>query len=78
MKTISVTAHFDGEHIQLDEPLNLEPNTKLMVTVLSGNNAERDQWLQFSLQGLARAYADDEESYSLSDIRVPNPAYDRE
>ena len=76
MKTISVTAHFDGEHIQLDEPLDLEPNTKLIVTVLS-EDTEREEWLRFSLQGLARAYADDEESYSLSDIRVSNPAYDR-
>ena len=25
MKTISVTAHFDGEHIRLDERLGLEP-----------------------------------------------------
>lgn len=77
MKTISVTGHFDGKHIQLDEPLDLEPNTKLMVTVLSEQNTKRDEWLRFSLQGLARAYSDDEESYDLSDIEVPNPDYDR-
>ena len=77
MKTVSVTAHFDGKHIQLDEPLNLAPNVKLMVTVLPKQDSEREEWLQFSLQGLARAYADDEESYDLSDIKVPNPAYDR-
>lgn len=76
MKTVSVTAHFDGKNIQLDEPLDLAPNTKLMVTVLS-EDAEREEWLQFSLQGLARAYAADEESYDLSDIKVSNPAYDR-
>ena len=78
MKTVSVTAHFDGKTIQLDEPLDLAPNTKLMVTVLSEQDAEREEWLQFSSQGLARAYADDEESYDVSDVKVPNPAYERE
>ena len=77
MKTVSVTAHFDGKQIQLDEPLNLAPNAKLMVTVLSEQDSEREEWLRFSLQGLARAYADDEESYDLSDIKVPNPVYER-
>ncbi len=77
MKTVSVTAHFDGQHIQLDEPLDLAPNTKLMVTVLSSQDFERHAWLQVSLQGLARAYSDDEEDYDLSDIKVHNPAYDR-
>lgn len=35
MKTISVTARFDGKHIVLDEPLELAPNTQLIVTVSS-------------------------------------------
>lgn len=34
MKTVSVTAHFDGERIQLDEPLELERDTKLIVIVV--------------------------------------------
>ena len=33
--TQSIPAHFDGEHILLDEPVELKPNTKLIVTVLS-------------------------------------------
>jgi len=76
MKTVSVTAHFDGQHIQLDEPLDLAPNTKLMVTVLS-EDAEREAWLKVSARGLARAYADNEEGYDSSDIKMPNPDYDR-
>jgi hypothetical protein len=39
MDTISITAHFDGERILLDEPIELEPNTKLIVTVLPKNDA---------------------------------------
>jgi hypothetical protein len=31
---VTVKAHFDGQQIQLDEPVELKPNTKLLVTVL--------------------------------------------
>ena len=75
MKTISVTAHFDGEHILLDEPLDLEPNEKLIVTILPEQDTEREVWHQLSKESLARAYADEEE-YSLDDIETPNPAYE--
>lgn len=64
MKTVSVTAHFDGKHIQLDEPLELEPNTKLMVTVLSGHDDDRLAWQQLSAQGLENAYSENEEEYT--------------
>jgi hypothetical protein len=29
MKTVALTAHFDGEKFQLDEPCQLEPNARL-------------------------------------------------
>ena len=77
MKTVSVTAHFDGEHIKLDEPLNLEPNTKLMVTVLSVQDDERFLLARAFCGGLASAYSEDEEEYSVSDLKVVNPAYER-
>lgn len=83
MKTVSVTAHFDGERIRLDEPLDLEPNAKLMVTVLSPlsptpeGEVERSAWQQLSARGLAAAYAEDEEDFDLSDVKVSNPAYER-
>jgi hypothetical protein len=77
MKTISVTEHFDGQHIKLDEPLQLEPNTKLIVTVLSGEDHKRFDWHQLSMKGLANAYSDHEEEYSLDDIKVANPAYEQ-
>ena len=34
MSNVSIPAHFDGERILLDEPIELQPNTKLIVTVL--------------------------------------------
>jgi hypothetical protein len=76
MKTVSVTAHFDGERILLDEVLELEPNTKLIVTVLPGPGSERALWQSLAEHSLAGAYADDEEGYSLNDVKVVNPAYE--
>jgi hypothetical protein len=75
MSTISVSAHFDGERILLDEPIELEPNTKLIVTVLPKNDAEYQSWLRLSHQRLKDAYSDEEE-YPLDTIREANPEYE--
>ena len=76
MENISIPAHFDGERILLDEPIDLEPNTKLIVTVLAKNDAEHESWLHLSNQGLENAYGTDEDEYSLDLIREANPEYD--
>ena len=34
MPAVSLNAHFDGQHIQLDEPFELPRNAQLLVTVL--------------------------------------------
>jgi hypothetical protein len=76
MSNVSIPAHFDGERILLDEPIDLEPNTKLIVTVLAQNDAEHEQWLRLSNQGLENAYGTDADEYSLESIREANPEYD--
>ena len=76
MTTRSIRAHFDGERILLDEPVELKPNTKLIVTVLPKDDEELDDWVRLSQQGLAGAYADDEEEYSLDLIKEENPDYE--
>ena len=43
---ISIPAHFDGERILLDEPVELERNARLIVTVLPYSETERDAWLR--------------------------------
>jgi hypothetical protein len=58
----TIAAHFDGKQILLDEPVELEPNTKLLVTVLP-KDEEREAWLNLSAQQLQNAYADEEEDY---------------
>ena len=41
MLSRTVRAHFDGEHIRLDEPCILEPETPLLVIVLPQQHDER-------------------------------------
>jgi hypothetical protein len=71
----TIPAHFDGEHILLDEPVELEPHTKLLITVLS-KDIERDEWVELAIKGLQAAYDKGEEDYSLDLIREPNPEYE--
>ena len=70
-------AHFDGNQILLDEPVELEPNTELLVTVLpKPTGEEHDNWATLSLESLARAYGDDEPEYALDLIKEANPEYE--
>ena len=75
MNVISIPAHFDGEHILLDKPVELEPNTKLIVTILPKQDAERESWLRLSEKGLKGAYSDVEEEYLLDSVKEANPEY---
>jgi len=74
-----VRAHFDGQHIRLDEPCDLEPDTQLLVTVLQDQKSdeEREAWLLLSSKGLEKAYGEDEAEYPLDLIKEPNPDYER-
>jgi hypothetical protein len=77
MENITLRAHFDGKQILLDDPVELEPDTQLMVTVLpKSENGEGSEWTRLSLESLARAYDDDEPEYSLDLIKEPNPEYE--
>ena len=78
MQAISLSAHFDGQQILLDEPYELPPNTRLIVTVVSSvaPDQERMAWYQLAAQGLAGAYGDDEPEYTDADIKSFNPTYD--
>lgn len=76
METIVLRAHFDGEQIQLDDPFELRPNTKLLVTVIPELDPEQYAWLKVSAEGLRAAYSDNEPEYSLAAIKEPNPHYE--
>jgi hypothetical protein len=76
MQIITLQAHFDGKQILLDEPYELAPNTKLVVSVIQMQTEEREDWTQFSLANLERAYGNDEPEYSLDLIKEVNPKYE--
>lgn len=68
MTTVVLSAHFDGEKIQLDEPCRLPENTRLMVVVLPSND-ERHEWARLGAQHLAKAYGETEPEYTAADLR---------
>ena len=76
MKTVTLTAHFDGEHIQLDEPFRLPSDARLLVTIVpeSLGDREREEWYALSKAGLARAYSDDEPDYPSTLVRRSSKA----
>jgi len=78
MNTITLPAHFDGQHIRLDVPFILEPHTRLIVTVLPQTLTDTEQiaWQLLSSAGLSDAYGDDEPEYSLNLLKEENPDYE--
>ncbi len=74
MSAITLPAHFDGERIRLDDPYELEPDNKILVTVLpkEQEDEEHEAWFRLSSEGLARAYGEEEADYPTELIREPN------
>lgn len=74
---VTLPAHFDGKEIKLDAAFNLQPNDKLLVTIIKSDIAvdEREEWNISSLSQLNKAYSIDEPDYSLSLVKEPNPDY---
>ena len=72
MQPVTLTAHVNGENIQLDEPFTLPAGARLLVTILPEgfSDAERQDWYALSKAGLARAYSDDEPNYPASLVRT--------
>jgi hypothetical protein len=79
MPMIALPAHFDGERIHLDEPFDLEPNMKLIVTILPKLEAddEHHAWLNLSGQRLENAYGENEPEYSTDQLKEVNPDYEK-
>lgn len=73
---ISIPAHFDGERILLDEPVELERNARLVVTVLPDDDLDRDAWLRLSVNQPNAAYDGDGDDYPLDSIKEMNPHYE--
>lgn len=70
--TVSLSAHFDGKSIVLDEDYPLHLRAKLLVTVIENDGedddqAERRAWSARSQQAMARVFGNDEPEYSAAD-----------
>lgn len=76
METIVLRAHFDGDQILLDDPFELHPNARLLVTVIPEPDEDQYAWLRLSVQGLRAAYGEDEPDYPLTVVKEPNPTYE--
>lgn len=61
----TIPAHFDGTNIQLDVPVALEPNTRLLVTILDPADSTADlvyTMMSASAASLARVWDNDEDA----------------
>ena len=71
MPTVALQAHYDGEHIVLDEPYNLPANASLMVTLLPPklDADSEDVWLRAAASSDALAFLADpaEDIYTVAD-----------
>jgi hypothetical protein len=63
--------------IEPSEPIDLPEGTQIIVTIDSPSEIVKDEeWYALSLQGLNRAYSDDEPEYEISQIKEFNPDYE--
>lgn len=58
MKTLkTVPAHYDGKEIKLDIPMSLEPNTRLLITILDQEENFDQMLLQSAMTNSQKAFA---------------------
>lgn len=70
MSAVFLKAHFEGNHIQLDEPYEIDPSCEIMVAVIPKDETFaqwREDWFRLASRGLARAYGPDEPEYTEAD-----------
>jgi hypothetical protein len=61
----TIPAHFDGTEIKLDVPVRLEPNTRLLVTILDPAQAPHEliyEMMAASAASLAQIWDNDEDA----------------
>lgn len=74
MKTVTLSATYDGQQIRLEDDYPLPKNARLRVTLLPDSvESELAEWREFAAQNLARAYGDNEPDYPDSCLKERNP-----
>jgi len=66
MSVVTLKAHYDGEKVCLDEPIQLAPNTPVLVAIPQPETEDkfREEWFAMARAAFARAYGDNEPDYS--------------
>lgn len=63
----------DSNHLKLMQPTLLSPGSNVMIVIVQPESVRENQaWYQFSAQGLAGAYGDDEPEYTVDSITILN------
>jgi hypothetical protein len=58
MKTLTtVPAHYDGKEIKFDVPFSLEPNTRLLITILDQSEDTHQLLVQAAMASSEAAFA---------------------
>ncbi|MEC5129172.1 hypothetical protein VSU19_20595 [Verrucomicrobiales bacterium BCK34] len=65
----SIPAHFDGQQVRLDEDVEIQPQARLLVTILEDTDPERDDFITLAGTTLADSYGDDEVEYTEADLK---------
>ena len=81
MKTVTLSATFDGEHIRLEEDYPLPRNARLLVTILPANAGKTEDEFRRSryalgAESLAAACGPGEPEYTLGMLKERNPHYE--
>lgn len=70
MQLKSLSARYDGSRVLFDDDVNIPPQTRLLVTILDGeDDPERAEFLALSAGRFADAFDGDEVEYSEADLR---------
>ena len=66
MSIITLKARYDGKHVCLEEPIDLPPNTPVLVAIAQPDSEDKDraEWFTFAKAAFVRAYGDEEPDYS--------------
>jgi hypothetical protein len=66
---------FEGKTVeQIEEMVEHEYGIKMQLEQREPDE-EREEWLKLSLQGLSKAYGNNEPEYTEADVKEPNAAY---
>ncbi len=68
----------DATHLELSKPIAGPLGRKVLVSVAESSDvdADREQWLALSVEGLRSGYGDSEPEYSPAMVRERNPEYE--